>query len=712
MEELSEFINGRCKITPNIHSAIMLYDILLRHLPALRYTTVGRSYYIDEQNSAPLPGGLVARQGLYQSVRPAFRQMVVNVDISSTAFYAHGPLINIVCRILNLQHPDQLRRGLRGNDIARVETYLKGLSFYVTHRGLDKRKYKANRLTKGNASRTTFPVGETNQQQSVADYFRERYQMRLHYPELPCIEVKKHMYFPIEVCHVVENQRCSRKLSPEQTDGMIKFTTHRPDKRLNMVRDGIRELKYHHNQYIRSFGVSIKDTAPINVKARVLDTPSVHYNPKSRESVVIPNQGAWNLRDKLVSSGATLGSWSVISFSERVGRNQAENFIRELVATCKRTGMNIIAVQPPIVQQNRQTNVEQIMRNAHMEAEKRFRAPPQIIVCIVPDSSVPLYAEIKRVCETVVGIPTQCIVAKHTQRPNVQYCANVCLKMNAKLGGTNSTLSRDALPFISDRPTIVIGADVSHPAPGDVTRPSISALVGSIDASLSRFSSSIRIQTARAEIIGDLSDMIMELLKAFYRNTGHKPARILFYRDGVSEGEFKQVLDMEVKAVKQACKQLEAHYNPTLTYVTVQKRHHTRLFPNRRDQSDRSGNCVPGTVVDSDITHPYEFDFFLMSHSGIQGTSRPSHYQVLYDENRFTPDTLQELTYRMCYLYARCTRAVSVVPPIYYADILAGRVRFHATGDNFGEITSHTSDSTAPSYRRLHEKLRDCMFYM
>ena len=32
----------------------------------------------------------------------------------------------------------------------------------------------------------------------------------------------------------------------------------------------------------------------------------------------------------------------------------------------------------------------------------------------------------------------------------------------------------------------------------------------------------------------------------------------------------------------------------------------------------KSGNVPPGTIVDTDITHPTEFDFFLCSHAGIQ----------------------------------------------------------------------------------------------
>lgn len=48
-----------------------------------------------------------------------------------------------------------------------------------------------------------------------------------------------------------------------------------------------------------------------------------------------------------------------------------------------------------------------------------------------------------------------------------QYCANICLKINVKLGGMNSFISPSQVPFITDRPTILMGADVSHPGPGN-----------------------------------------------------------------------------------------------------------------------------------------------------------------------------------------------------------------------------------------------------
>lgn len=49
------------------------------------------------------------------------------------------------------------------------------------------------------------------------------------------------------------------------------------------------------------------------------------------------------------------------------------------------------------------------------------------------------------------------------------------------------------------------------------------------------------------------------------------------YRDGVSESQFLEVLSFELRAMRQACKELEEGYEPGMTFLVVQKRHHTRL---------------------------------------------------------------------------------------------------------------------------------------
>lgn len=249
----------------------------------------------------------------------------------------------------------------------------------------------------------------------------------------------------------------------------------------------------------------------------------------------------------------------------------------------------------------------------------------QLIMAVLPEKSKDLYSEIKRVGDNVIGIPTQCVQSKLVQQAKPQVCANISLKINSKLGGVNHVIDPSEKSPVFREPVIIFGADVTHPSPTENGIPSIAAVVASMDKDATKYRAQVRAQRheksgGAQEIINDLAAMVKELLIEFYKaNRKLKPSKIIFYRDGVSEGQFDQVLVHEVRAVQEACMKLEKGYHPGITFVVVQKRHHTRLFcEDRRDESGKAQNVPPGTTVDSGITHPYEFDFYLCSHFGIQ----------------------------------------------------------------------------------------------
>lgn len=189
---------------------------------------------------------------------------------------------------------------------------------------------------------------------------------------------------------------------------------------------------------------------------------------------------------------------------------------------------------------------------------------------------------------------------------------------------------------------MILGADVYHPAPGSFA-PSIAAVVGSVNKEVSLYASAISVQPSRVEMIQDLGDMVMKLLK----QAPFKPQRIIMYRDGVSEGQFPQALQSELNAIRLACQRIDPNYKPAITYIVTGKRHHISIFPKMQADGDRTGNVKAGTVVDTDITHPFYFDFYMQSHASLLGTSRSAHYTVLYDDNKFTADVIQQLTFNL-----------------------------------------------------------------
>jgi len=80
----------------------------------------------------------------------------------------------------------------------------------------------------------------------------------------------------------------------------------------------------------------------------------------------------------------------------------------------------------------------------------------------------------------------------------------------------------------------------------------------------------------------------------------------------------------EVHAIRSACRAVSSDdqaYEPMITFLAVQKRHHTRFFPSMKDGraiTDRKNFNLPaGTIVDNTIVHPHETEFILLSHASI-----------------------------------------------------------------------------------------------
>jgi len=71
----------------------------------------------------------------------------------------------------------------------------------------------------------------------------------------------------------------------------------------------------------------------------------------------------------------------------------------------------------------------------------------------------------------------------------------------------------------------------------------------------------------------------------------------------------------------------------------------------------------------------FDFDFYLQAHAGLQGHVKPTHYTVVYDESKLGADEVQQGINTASYLYARATKAVSLIPPAYYADLACERGR-------------------------------------
>lgn len=151
--------------------------------------------------------------------------------------------------------------------------------------------------------------------------------------------------------------------------------------------------------------------------------------------------------------------------------------------------------------------------------------------------------------------------------------SKVLIQMNAKLGGVPWCV--DNLPFMKE-PTMICGMDVFHSTA--LGKKSVLALTASMNQSATTYWSASVIQDEIGqEGSTNLQTSMQNAIEAFKRNNGAPPSNIIFYRDGVGEGQVQGICVPEIEQIKQA---LATHNiaSTKLMYVNCCKRVNTRIF--------------------------------------------------------------------------------------------------------------------------------------
>lgn len=609
------------------------------------------------------------------------------------------------------------------------------LKFFVKHRGKEQNAkiYSIDHFAwdqsygadGGNAKRVTFDRrSKTNPNAppvttSIFDYFRTEYNIDIECWRLPLVASKKGGIFPMEVCTLLEDQRYMFKLDPKQTADMIKFAVVRPPARLASIQTGVKLLAWETDPYLKHYGIKI-DPNPTVTNAKLLQPPDIQFGTGGAKKVIRPEtSGSWILAGTHLHQlpKRPLEWWHVVFLDGTQKYCGWDKFFITLKEEYKNLGNKAIISDPSCWYWN-QTQLETEIDNLMSTFRNVQKLPqwPQIIVFVVKDRNSWVYDRIKKIMDTKYAVYTQVMQSAQISKNNKKYASNVLLKVNAKLGGTTSRAIRRVEgrpittlgpmdPITKRRPQIfpapnylnvnpdkgllamIIGADVSHPAASS-NQPSFAAVTMSMDHYACRYTAVTEVNGINVEMIqkpvwdGKVKNMANHWLRTVgtINGTPTVPHHLYYIRDGVSEGQYMQVLEQEVRWLRNMLIEgVSPKFSMTkFTVIIASKRHHLRFLPDKNDRcQDSEGNPFPGVLVEHDITHPYQFDFYLNAHKAIQGTSRPVHYHVIKDEINHSPDFLHDILYAHSYQYMRSTTPVSLHPAVYYAHLASKRGTAH-----------------------------------
>lgn len=643
----------------------------------------GRSFFLPADGERTYLGDFYELWlGLFQSVVLGSVPFL-NIDVNHKAFPKRYD--NLIDLFRDMEQDLRMRidpsRPLERNVIFALEKHLGGLE--ICYRGPGAAKiYKFMKLVNDPANERF--TTEDGQQKTILQYFRET-NRNIRYPSLPCIKLGntvKSITVPMELCSIPDTQVINKRCTENQTRNIIRIAATNTDDRKAKIMRLLSQITHNQSPVIQGFGLSV-DSEFVKVQPRLLDPPKLEYGDRR---TITPSRGVWRGEEMKFLVPRPGMEYAILNTNGRTGQNEMRELAAMLTKISKQSGLNL-ADGPYIMnvsdRDSRQTVTRLGNELSKIAKENRY----QIVFVIIPDSG-PTYALVKQKAELDHGVLTQCIKGGTVfrKRNDGSTISNICLKVNAKLNGINHKLQTSAILTKSPGKVMVIGADVTHPSPDQRSIPSVVGVSASHDANAFCYNMRWRLQDPKTEIIKDFKNIVVHHLNVFKEKNGEYPAIILYYRDGVSEGQFDQVMAIERRAMVDACRQVKQGYEKTvkMTVVVVQKRHHTRFFPGNTGvgREDRKNNNVPaGTIVDNVIVRPTENQFYLVSHQSIQGVAKPTKYCILLDEANHSIDDLQELTYNLCHMFARCNRSVSYPAPTYYAHLAAARGKAYVETD-------------------------------
>ncbi|KAH8109520.1 Piwi-domain-containing protein [Phellopilus nigrolimitatus] len=663
-----------------------------------------------------LSAGLEAWKGFFATVRPACGKLMVNVNVCMGAFYV--PNARLSDAMVKYQQTSY--------GASNPQRFYRRVKVTTKHLGYRK-QVGIKAFGTQSAKKTVFQCDELGGMVSVEQYFQRKFNIRLqHADDLPVINVgsrTKDVFVPAELCEIEPGQTFVGVLSGSEAAEMTKYSTNPPYVDAKAITEqGLEVLGLRQGAPpIQGFGIELSRDMAV-VPARLLSPPKVIY---SSGSLTVAN-GSWNTRDVRFHRPAQLTRAAILVLADGGRddfRDSSDPVLRGVVtrflATCRTGGMQVDDALPPLLfVRLLQANPRDPLRAAAIDAIeneiKTLPGRPNIMLVFVSNGGI--YPGLKKLCDCKLGIATVCMLMPKVKKETGQdrYFSNIALKVNVKLGGVNHQLDASSMRWLKN--TMLVGMRVTHPG---VETPSIAAVVASCDEEFMHYPASLRLQEHGKKMITDVKEMMIERLNEYTKRMKTLPERVVVFRAGVSDGQFKHVLTHELPAIKAAFLSFKGK-SPKLTIAVCGKRHRTRFYPTRSEQADKSSNTKAGTLVDQGITAVYDFDFYLQAHAGQQGTVRATHYTVIFDGNRLSADEIQQGAHDASYLWAPATKSVRLVPPAYAAERACQRARLYLIGIIPPPISKESTIDHALIMRRakelwgtgVHENLRGSMFYL
>ncbi|EGT54330.1 hypothetical protein CAEBREN_25499 [Caenorhabditis brenneri] len=585
--------------------------------------------------------------------------------------------------------------------VSTLDNALKGLFAMPTHLKNTASQVRITGVREFTANNTRFVKKDEKGEReiSVYDYFYEEYNIKLKFPELPLVVSKrfKHeCFYPMEVLRIIPGQRIKvQKMTANVQSAMTGRNASMPRQHVELVQNILHDsLRLQKNPFMEAFGIQLESTRPVQLRAKLLPPAQIRF--KNQSYMPDMSRPQFRTQAKFVDP-ANIHRVALVSFDRALDMRLAEDFCDQLYNYCRDNGINV--ERPSKDWSIREMNSGDCV--AIKEVMEGWMKKGVDILVGVAREKKPDVHDVLKYYEESVGMQTiqlckQTVDKMMNAQGGRQTIDNVMRKFNLKCGGTNfhveipnnvrgksvcsntETLTKKLLDGVQ-----FIGFEISHGAARtlyDKSRgqmdgePSIVGVSYSLTNStqLGGFS---YMQTQKEYKLQKLDEHFPMCVKMYGEHAKRLPSRIVIYRVGAGEGDFKRVKE-EVEEIRKTFDKVQQGYNPQLVVIIAQRASHARVFPLRIEGHKAGEQNVPsGTCIDNVVTAFGYDEFILSSQSPLIGTVRPCKYTILVNDAGWSKNEIIHLTYFRAFGHQVSYQPPSVPDVLYAAENLAKRGR-------------------------------------
>ena len=195
---------------------------------------------------------------------------------------------------------------------------------------------------------------------------------------------------------------------------------------------GLAKLDWPNDPYLKTYGTKI-NTTMLKTNARILKPPEPLF-PKG-VTVEPAFSGRWDLRAK-------------VFLSPNDCPLKFEAFKKNFINLYRGHGGQVENVNPPII--GGVPDEAKALEQGFMAAGNQAKLRPQMLMVILSNRSAEVYNRVKKNADCRWGVMSQCVQGSNVLKNQPQYCSNVLMKFNCKLGGTTCAIKavRKSFSFI------------------------------------------------------------------------------------------------------------------------------------------------------------------------------------------------------------------------------------------------------------------------